>query len=38
MSEVQAENLTKKVIPGKRRLYIEQLEESIEELEKVPVI
>jgi tetratricopeptide (TPR) repeat protein len=34
----KAKVLTEKVIPGKRKLYLDQLEESIDELEKVPVI
>jgi len=33
----KAEELTKKVIPGKRKIYLDQLEKSIEELGKVPI-
>jgi tetratricopeptide (TPR) repeat protein/Mn-dependent DtxR family transcriptional regulator len=33
----KAKDLTKKVIPGKRKIYLEELEESIDELSKVPV-
>jgi len=33
----KAKELTKRVLPGKRMLYLDQLEESIEELGKVPV-
>jgi len=33
----KAKVLTEKVIPGKRKLYIDQLEETIEELGKIPV-
>lgn len=33
----EAEILTEKVIPGKRKMYLDQLEDVIEELEKVPI-
>jgi tetratricopeptide (TPR) repeat protein len=33
----KAKDLTKKVLPGKRKLYLDQLEESIDELSKVVV-
>ncbi len=33
----KAKELTEKVIPGKRKLYIDQLEESIEDLDKVHI-
>ena len=33
----KAKELTEKVIPGKRKLYIDKLEESIEELGKIPL-
>jgi tetratricopeptide (TPR) repeat protein len=34
----KAKELTKKVIPGKRKIYLEELEESIDELSKLPVV
>ncbi|GAH65519.1 unnamed protein product, partial [marine sediment metagenome] len=37
VEEKKAKILTEKVIPGKRKMYLEQLDESIEELNKVSI-